>query len=224
MLKIQKEADRLKLNRKIFLEKGGYHAYTWVKSIDESKIIIGYSDKLLSLNEKYYYLLARHELCHILDILDKLYDIDINAPSIDGIESIAEIGYRMYTDYLASKRYIKIYGMRSFKKYLRLLSKIALKNNSLEYFIYVIPATNGFKKYRDAKKYFLNLTLKDWIILNKVKNIYETWSEKYNWNTISAKIIFLTLILNNLNTKKLIETIYLATSILEEETIKYILS
>ena len=141
------------MNRKIFLEKGGYHAYTWVKSIDESKIIIGYSDKLLSLNEKYYYLLARHELCHILDILDKLYDIDITAPSIDGIESIAEIGYRMYTDYLASKRYIKIYGMRSFKKYLRLLSKIALKNNSLEYFIYVIPATNGFKKYRDVKKY-----------------------------------------------------------------------
>ena len=216
LLKICREAGRLGIDRKIFLEKSVYNAYTWIEYIDDDKIIVGYSDKLYSIEEKYYYLLARHEICHVLDILDKLYDIDIAAPDIRGIELIAEIGYRMYTDYLASKRYIDIYGMRSFKKYLRLLSRIAPSNSSLEYLIYMVPAVNGFKKYRDAKKYFPNLKLKQWILIENIKNVYENWRKKYDWKTISIKIIFLTLVLQNLETEKIVETIYLTSDILEE--------
>jgi|GEM_PF-1936584 len=222
--KLVKEASKLGLSQKISLEKGSYDAYLWVKSIDKSKIIIGYSDKFLLIDEKYYYLLARHELCHVLDILDKLYEIDIAAPDIEGIEIIARIGYKMYTDYMASKRYIKIYGMRIFKRYLNFLSKTAPREDSLKYTAYIIPTILGFKKYREAKKYFQDLSPQQWNILNKIKEIYETWNKKYSWNIISTKTIFLTLILKNLNTEKLAETIYLTSNILEEETIKHILT
>lgn len=62
-------------------------------------------------------LMVEHEICHCKDYEEAIYGVEVFAPGTTLIQAVAQEMYQAYTEYFASKRQIREFGMERFVKY-----------------------------------------------------------------------------------------------------------
>jgi len=88
----------------------------------DGRWIIYYTPKLLAPKyARYARQVIRHEICHLLDLEEGLYELYMKGVGDEEIDECVECVYLAYTDLLACERYLETYG--DYDKYLKLAKK-----------------------------------------------------------------------------------------------------
>jgi len=124
LYKVLSEENIFRLDVRIKLRELDYSIIANIEHISGNDFIIFFNTKLIDVirDEEYLRAIVRHELCHALDVLDLIYETYFRITHIAQIDWYIGWVYMAYTDFVAGKRFLSIYGTDSYN----MLKEIAL--------------------------------------------------------------------------------------------------